>query len=441
MGAKENNGKARLRYQLRKIIIVASTCILIVVVKYLSVGRNKVDDQNVGNVNLRKNKGHSNSSENAAKHVEHNIEKILKAKLHLVDVFDPTATIGVQVKDRVAADFCHLKWELHKSAPSQYAMFRELVAGSPCGGERIHIPDIGEVARLARERDEAEGSTTKSMPLKGVVFHESRVGSTLVANSLAASKPANHRVYSESSPPISLLGLCDKMGNDFCTSPKTVTLFQDIVYLMGRTSDLAETSMFFKIQSAGTKGMSLFRAAFPDVPWIFVYREPVQVMMSHLALPPGMKMTNSNCLRSYKRPSKNYKKMVAKLGGGRTMKELSHEDHCALHLASICQPSIDEQFKSQTGRMVNYAELPGALVDDIFPNHFGIPVTEVERQNIEEVCTHYSKGKRDKKWNEKGDSEKKEKMASEAVKEASRVFLAPSYEWLEKENRKFSSGS
>jgi len=39
---------------------------------------------------------------------------------------------------------------------------------------------------------------------------------------------------------------------------------------------------FFKFQSALTFKMDRIIAAWPDTPWIFVLREPVAVLMSHL---------------------------------------------------------------------------------------------------------------------------------------------------------------
>lgn len=38
---------------------------------------------------------------------------------------------------------------------------------------------------------------------------------------------------------------------------------------------------FFKFQSIMTLSMDTILQAHPEVPWIFVFREPVQVMQSH----------------------------------------------------------------------------------------------------------------------------------------------------------------
>ena len=55
--------------------------------------------------------------------------------------------------------------------------------------------DIKTVVKRAREYDDREESDTLAIPSSGFVFQESRCGSTLVANSLAAVDPQKHRVY------------------------------------------------------------------------------------------------------------------------------------------------------------------------------------------------------------------------------------------------------
>ena len=44
------------------------------------------------------------------------------------------------------------------------------------------------------------------------------------------------------------------------------------------------TKMFIKFQSAMTPMMPLFAEAFPDVSWLFIFREPVQVTTTSLGI-------------------------------------------------------------------------------------------------------------------------------------------------------------
>ena len=168
-------------------------------------------------------------------------------------------------------------------------MFRFLEAASP-GCQNPTKVDLKKVALLARQRDKkikagevfvGEGKEAKLLNLTAVAFHESRCGSTLVANSMIAMDPIKHRTYSESPPPVNAYTIC---GDDFdrCTQEQAASVLRDVIYLMSRTDDQREERVFFKFQSITSKKISTFQMAFPHVPWMYVYRDPVQVMMSHV---------------------------------------------------------------------------------------------------------------------------------------------------------------
>ena len=125
-------------------------------------------------------------------------------------------------------------------------MFRFIVQKSPDCDKPTQF-DLKKVAYLARMRDEeveSEDYGPKVLNLTAVAFHESRCGSTLVANSMIAMDPEKHRTYSESSPPIKALHFCDDM--DRCNQDLAVSLFKDTVYLMSRTDDHREERLFFR---------------------------------------------------------------------------------------------------------------------------------------------------------------------------------------------------
>jgi len=335
-------------------------------------------------------------------------------------------------------------------------MFRDLVAKSPlCAedfsddgyleddeedipGGRVEL-NLKHLADLAREEADDENlyPDAKSLKLTGVVFHESRCGSTLVANSLIAMNPEKHRVYSESAPPLAALTLCAKDGDSEgpCSMDQGAQILRDVMYFMGRTDNLTEERYFFKIQSAGTKNLPIFRMAFPETPWIFVYRDPVQVMMSHFA--HGTK--SANCLRSLHRPPRLLKQLAHRRGydvGNQNgkhshLKEMSPPEFCAAHLATLTEMAADQiQESDELGQAVNYASLPHVLYDKILPS-WGVDASEEEIENIQTISGTYSKGRGEmhKEW--KDDSEKKEELASPEIQEASKIFLQESYETLQ----------
>jgi hypothetical protein len=89
-------------------------------------------------------------------------------------------------------------------------------------------------------------------PPTGVVFHETRCGSTLFANILAGLAPGRSRVYSESPPPVKALQACGS-NYQYCDEDLHKALIRDVFYIMGRRPLSEEPNYsFFKIQSIGT---------------------------------------------------------------------------------------------------------------------------------------------------------------------------------------------
>lgn len=97
--------------------------------------------------------------------------------------------------------------------------------------------------------------------------------------------------------------------------------------------------MFFKVSSVGSKRIDVLRQSFPSVPWIFVYRDPVQTMMSHLD-PEKMQTKkvrggrdSAVCLRGRQHPPEDLVQLAYDLG--EDVDELSSEEFCAVHLVSV----------------------------------------------------------------------------------------------------------
>jgi hypothetical protein len=275
---------------------------------------------------------------------------ILKSQVHLFDVdlsrLKPSSSSPGGYTGAKAL-FCKLNWDLHKYDPPKYPMFRFLVSESGCNNsDNVIKVDIASLMDKVREYDEMMEAEAQSkhvddikgyahvMPPSGFVFHESRVGSTLVANSLAAMDPEAHRVFSESTPINVALQVCENQGEG-CDMEMAANFFRDLVYLMGRTNSPAEKHLFFKVSSAGTKRMKVMREAFPNTPWIFVYRNPVQTMMSHLDPSKIGRSTDhimAVCTKARRHPPDDLIELVK--DAGRDIKEISDIEFCAAHLVS-----------------------------------------------------------------------------------------------------------
>jgi hypothetical protein len=302
------------------------------------------------------------------------------------------------------------------------------------------LPILPLVADLQEYYDNAnnrtEDSAAVALKIGGFVFHESRCGSTLVANLLASSYPDHHRVYSESPPPIMALQVCGE-NYEYCTIDIAASIFRSVIYLMSRQQSIeSEKTVFFKIQSIGSRSIRTFLNAFPSTPWIFVYRDSIHVMMSHLKY--GHR--HANCIWAHRRPPSSvinivfkYNNSTSKSAATTTVRNLVPEHYCAAHLASITE-SIITNYNPRTGIVINYANLIQQLHVSIFPNHFHIDLSSnsaaVERMN--ETASKYSKGRGMANTNSfTADNQQKEDMANDVVKQAVALYLQPSYIQLE----------
>jgi Nif11 domain len=193
---------------------------------------------------------------------------------------------------------------------------------------------------------------------RGFIFHMSRCGSTLVTQMLAAL--AENLVLSEA-PPLDVVVHARARRPDLSEQ-------QQALWLAWMTSALAqprcgEKALFVKLDCWHTLALPLFRRAFPSVPWVFLYRDPVEVLVSQL-LAPGMHT-------------------VPELGGAHILgteapfEPHRREDYCARILARICAPVLGEA-REGGGLLVNYRELPAATWSAILP-HFGVAVSARDR--------------------------------------------------------------
>ena len=187
----------------------------------------------------------------------------------------------------------------------------------------------------------------------GLIFHMSRCGSTLTAQMLAAS-PA-HVVLSEAAP----LNAATRADLD---DDAKVALLRAMVAALGQARN-GEARLFLKLDCWHSRDLPLFRRAFPNTPWVFLYREPIEVMVSQTRR-RGVQMVPS---------------LVPPSTFGIDLPDgVPNDDYCARVLAAVCDGAVGH-YPAGGGLLVNYRQLPDALFTEILP-HFGVTVSEVERQ-------------------------------------------------------------
>jgi hypothetical protein len=139
-----------------------------------------------------------------------------------------------------------------------------------------------------------------------------------------------------------------------------VALLRAMVAALGQARN-GETRLFLKLDCWHSRDLPLFRRAFPGTPWVFLYREPIEVMVSQTRR-RGVQMAPS---------------LVPPSVFGIDLPDgVPNDDYCARVLAAVCEGAV-RHYADGGGRLVNYRQLPQALFTEILP-HFGIAVSEAE---------------------------------------------------------------
>ncbi|MCA9717743.1 MAG: hypothetical protein H6713_08385 [Myxococcales bacterium] len=131
-----------------------------------------------------------------------------------------------------------------------------------------------------------EALAVESLPPAGFIFQVSRCGSTLLARSLARS--LDNCVINEASPLHEGLWrvVTDGWREDAALTDAHVTLLRNLIGCLGRRRSAAQRRLFVKFRSWNVVFMRAIRRAFPDVPALFIYRDPAEVLVSALAREP-----------------------------------------------------------------------------------------------------------------------------------------------------------
>ncbi len=253
-----------------------------------------------------------------------------------------------------------------------------------------------------------------NIPLSGAIFHMARTGSTLIHRLLSKTE----RVLS-----VSELGFVDQalsISADW-PEPERSPMLRDALRAFAQRRRPGEQHLVFKMTDGiPNTRLAQFREALPELTWIFVYRDPVEVMVSVLGQPTGN-------LRQWLR---NRARAARTLG----MPELADRnigpiDYLAHTLRRYCANAVEAAKHTPRGRFlaVNYARLPDAVWETVAP-HFGIDVSSRERA-LMQAEARYSSKRRDK-VDFTPDSQLKREAASPRVRLMAERLVQPMIDQL-----------
>jgi hypothetical protein len=180
------------------------------------------------------------------------------------------------------------------------------------------------------------------------VFHASRCGSTLLAQMLA--RLDSHIVLSEPPPLDTLLRA---PYHDAAVAPLQAAWLRALLSAWGQRRRGDERALVVKLDAWNIFELPLLRQCFPATPWIFLYRDPLEIAVSQLQSPgrhmvPGM--LGPSPLTT----------AMAQAGN------ISRAAFVARALGSILAAGL-EQCTRHGGMAVNYDELPQLLGERLAP--------------------------------------------------------------------------
>lgn len=240
----------------------------------------------------------------------------------------------------------------------------------------------------------------------GFIFHMSRAGSTLISR-MFATLPQNI-VISEARPVDGMLQT--RFHSASVSEEENIEWLRALFGALGQPRCGAEEHLFVKFEAWHVLLLPLIRKAFPEVPWIFAYRDPIDVLVSQLAQPGQMI------------PGFLYYHLFGP--DANRVLSLPPEDCQAVLLAAFCNAALAGL--QAGGLLINYTELPAAVGSSI-SQFFKLRWTDAELASMTRVTTRHSKEQRVFK----PDSAKKQEQATDAVRHAAERWLYPIHDKLE----------
>ena len=201
-------------------------------------------------------------------------------------------------------------------------------------------------------------------------------------------------------------------GTSSVTDDQRATWLRWIVGAFGRKRTGTETGYFIKFDSWSLIDLDLIERAFPHVPWIFLYRNPVEVMVSQLK-GPGVQMIRGSIDR-----------LLPGLPITETL-QMPAEEYCARVIGRFCEMALLHSDR-RNAKLVEYTELPGA-VTGVIADHFGITFSP---DDVKILSTAAKFDAKTPQMNFTPDSQAKKNTASDAVLRAAAEFTDPFYNRL-----------
>jgi len=252
----------------------------------------------------------------------------------------------------------------------------------------------------------------ESVPPSGFIFHSSRCGSTLVANACRAI--TNSVVLSEA---LAIDKLIARFFTDAAEGGVKESLYsvflRGVVHALGQRRNDNEQHLFIKFACTSFAQIERITRIWPHVPWIFLYRDPVETVVSNINDPPTWLLDD------------DWRVLASIIG-------VSPDEVAAMSLEERCARSIGSFYSraaalaNDNSMLLNYNELSISSVLEFFK----VSPSSQELEAIARTRGIYSKevsGTRPFI----ADTYAKQKLASDLVRKVTEAWSNEAYQRLE----------
>jgi hypothetical protein len=260
-----------------------------------------------------------------------------------------------------------------------------------------------------------------SVSPSGFIFHSSRCGSTLLANACRAI---------DGSVVLSEPGAIDKLVARFITDTDEhrtkETLYsiflRTVVSALGQKRTGDERYLFVKFACCSVSQIERIRRIWPNVPWVFLYRDPVETIVSNIQNPPAWLQDDDH-------------RVLASITGTSPdeVAEMTPEELCARSIGSFFTSAYGaydaHRVANDRALLLNYTQLNLTEIANVL-QFFGVRPAAGEMDNIARQTQKYSKAASGEHAFV-ADAEAKQQAATAHVREMAERWATDSYQLLE----------
>lgn len=253
-------------------------------------------------------------------------------------------------------------------------VFDEPFLDTACQNYRsVHGDGPSQLIKLSDCMVRDEGTSAGALQPRGFIFHMSRCGSTLISQMLNQMKDT--RVLSEPE-------LLNRLLKSELDQNQKDEILQCVLASYQEVAPRSSDGVICKFSSQATVYLMDIIRCYPHTPWIFVIRQPREVIASLL--------NYANSSQARRKSIVNRVKLVLDLNQSE-ITTYSLVDLVARMLGRMLDKAIAMVSKVRV-LVVDYRELPGAVHSKIAP-HFSLEPSQRERRLMFERSRYRAKGR------------------------------------------------